>query len=517
MRKIPFFLFFYLIALSTACSFLPNYDATHPSARFITETATPESIKSQPLLQPTNTSIPQIIADPNQTTEPIASNLKVNDDGLPLPKYTIHVEMDYDTYVLEVEQYLQFSNIYPDTIAEITLAVQPNRIPGVFNLVNIYVNGYSVEDYSLRGQRLTFRLFSPVHPGQSVKVHLVYTLKLPVVEKYSSKLDWPRFFGVNNRQVNLSDWYPMLLPYLPGIGWMLDEPLPYGEHLSYPLANFVIEFCFTRPETAPVIAASAPAQPIPCGLHYELERGRDFTIAMGRHMELLQTDVDGVTIYSYYYPGNEKAAQVVLDSTKKAYKLYSELFGPYQHKSLSVVQGDFNDGMEFEGLYYLSNSFYNTYDGSPNNLLVMISAHETSHQWWFGQVASDQSKNPWQDEALATYCEKIFYERYYSASMEWWWEYRIINYHSGKKIDGTTLSYGSFKPYTNAVYRKGAVFIDELRLLIGDQTFFIFLKDYVQQMNGLIAAPDDFFRILRQHTSVDLSDLIKKYFSNSYK
>ena len=36
--------------------------------------------------------------------------------------------------------------------------------------------------------------------------------------------------------------------------------------------------------------------------------------------------------------------------------------------------------------------------------------HETAHQWWFEQVANDQAQQPWLDESLATYSERIYYE-----------------------------------------------------------------------------------------------------------
>jgi hypothetical protein len=42
------------------------------------------------------------------------------------------------------------------------------------------------------------------------------------------------------------------------------------------------------------------------------------------------------------------------------------------------------------------------------------------------------------------------------------------------------------------------------------------LQDYSTQMNGKIATPQDFFSILRQHTSTDFSDLIATYFTNAY-
>jgi len=143
----------------------------------------------------------------------------------------------------------------------------------------------------------------------------------------------------------------------------------------------------------------------------------------------------------------------------------------------------------------------------------MIAAHETSHQWWFGRVANDQNNQPWLDEALATYCEKLFYEKNYPEAVDWWWSYRINFYSPQGKIDGSVPSYAGFTPYTNATYRQGVHFLDDLRQQIGDEAFFSFLKDYATRMDGKIATTADFFHILGEHNQADISTLLSKYFS----
>jgi len=134
-------------------------------------------------------------------------------------------------------------------------------------------------------------------------------------------------------------------------------------------------------------------------------------------------------------------------------------------------------------------------------------------------TANDQALEPWLDEALCAYSERIFYERTYPDLVTWWWDYwpgRVGGSQSLPKIDISVYDGGGFIPYTNTVYLGGAHFLEDLRARIGDEAFFAFLQDYLNQMNGKIATPQDFFAILRQHTSADLSDLIATYFTNAY-
>jgi aminopeptidase N len=85
-------------------------------------------------------------------------------------------------------------------------------------------------------------------------------------------------------------------------------------------------------------------------------------------------------------------------------------------------------------------------------------------------------------------------------------------------IDGSIYSYSSvpdaYRSYRDAVYLNGALFLEELRKLVGDETFFAFLKDYAGQNSGKIASRSSFFSILKSHTQVDLSPLMVKYFSS---
>jgi aminopeptidase N len=147
---------------------------------------------------------------------------------------------------------------------------------------------------------------------------------------------------------------------------------------------------------------------------------------------------------------------------------------------------------------------------------VFVAAHETAHQWWWEQVANDQALQPWLDEALACYSEHVFFEAADPQLVSWWWTYRIDFYQPQGWVDIPIYAGGGFRPYTNAVYFRGAHFLDDLRKGIGDDAFFGFLQDYLKQQNGKIATTTDFFRILGQHTTTDTTGIVRQYFQNTY-
>ncbi len=438
--------------------------------------------------------------------------------GVTRPLYVIDASMDYDTKVIDVTQEITYPNPSAESLGEIVLAVQPNLLENVFNLASLSVDGQKINTFTLDGQKLAVTLPAALAAGATLKLNLAYSLTLPIIEQGDPNVVRPKIFGVAERQVNLVDWYPFIAPYVPGAGWVLHKPWFYGEHLVYDKADFDVTLRFKSADNLPVVAASAPAEPVSNGAHYRLDNARDFSFSMGRQFKVVSQQIEGGVTVSSYYLGdeNKSAAQAALDATVKAVKTYSELFGPYPHQTLAVVMGDFNDGMEFDGLYFLAKSFYNLYDDTEKNYLVMIAAHETSHQWWFGRVANDQAQEPWLDESLAMYCEKLFYEKNYPDDVKWWWSYRVDFYTPIGSVDTALYNGGGFTPYTNATYRMGAHFLEDLRTQIGDETFFAFLKDYSTQMDGKIAVSADFFRVLRAHTSEDISGLVRKYFQNEH-
>jgi aminopeptidase N len=129
-------------------------------------------------------------------------------------------------------------------------------------------------------------------------------------------------------------------------------------------------------------------------------------------------------------------------------------------------------------------------------------------------VANDHALEPWLDEALCTYSEILFYENVYPDLAQWWWDNRITFHQPTGWVDSTIYNTAGFYPYRDAVYLRGALFLGEVRDLLGDEAFFAFLRDYLERFTGQVATGDDFFAVLAEHTSADLSSLTGEYFQN---
>ncbi len=459
----------------------------------------------------TETPIPSATPRLLTATPPIVTETPIpSPTAIPLERaqYTLYATLDYAAKTVEVQESILYPNLSGEPLTELVLAVEPNLWAGGFVLKEISVDG-APTDYSLEGQRMSVLLARVLEPNQNIAIKIDYTIVLPFAEQVDPSVARARIYGYTARQINLTNWYPFIVPRIGG-EWVLHDPWFYGEHLVYDAVDYEVNLQVNDPSV--VVAASANAESNVEWTQYKLKGGRAFVLSASPEFKVLETEVLGVKVYSYFYPLFDDPAQEVLNVTAKAIELYSRVYGAYSHQSLSVVQGDFNDGMEYSAFFFQSNGFYNTYDGTAQNYLTFVSAHETAHQWWFESVANDQATEPWLDEMLATYSERIYYENYHPEAVDWWWLARMFDYSPDTWVDLPVNENTSERAYWRTSYFHGAHFLEELRGRIGDEAFFAFLQDYRTQNAGKIATGDDFFRILRENTDVDFSDLTQKYF-----
>lgn len=486
-------------------------------------TATP-SIAVHP---PDTSSVPSQNFSPEIATQPRIPS----DTAMPLrtpvhvpAQYILEAVFDYEAHSLSVVETITYENLTSDELADLLLVIEPNLVPNGFILLSMnWQGGQAIESYTLDGNQMQISLPQPLQPGEMLGLEIDYQLEIPQLVDMSNPYR-PLAYGYSDLQTNIVDWYPYVPPYRQGEGWLVHPAWGLGEYQVFDVANFDVTLSLANPVPDLVIAASSPAVQDGDRYSYHLAAGRTFVLSASTNYIMQTTAVGDVTINSYTFTYDKHAGQEVLYSTAAALRLYSELILPYARTSLSIVEADFLDGMEYDGLFFLSHGFYDLYDNTPKGYLTFISAHETAHQWWYALVGNDQAEEPWLDEALSTYMELIYYETLYSDTphssdslVDWWWYYRVNFYNPQGWVDASIYDFNENRSYRDAVYLTGARFLDDLRNMIGDQAFFSFLSDYAGKYAYKIATADDFFSTLKNHTSQYLDELLATYFQFSQR
>jgi len=428
------------------------------------------------------------------------------------PQIFLEAGFRYAGHTLNVTETITYTHTGDQPVDHLLLVGEAGAWPGALQIRSVqWLNGLDVDGWQLNGRRLMAPLPGALQAGEWTALKIVYDLALPAIPAEQPG-DRPIVFGYTDRQDNLVDWYFYVPPYQDG--WLVHDVGYYGEHQALIPNDFRVRLRLVNPPPGLAVATSG-AQPRreQGAFLYELQGGRSFALSISPSYQVISgTTRTGVTVYHYGFTFYELPSQAVLSDTIRAVEVYSDLFGPYPHRSLSVVQADFLDGMEYDGLYFLSRGFYNLYDGRPQGYLTAIAAHETAHQWWYGVVGNDQALEPWLDEALCTYSERLYYEQVYPQALDDWWAFRVNFYQPNGWIGQPVDAYGGYRPYRDGVYLRGAQFLEALRQRIGDEDFLAFLRRYADEYAGRLATTQDFFAVLAETSQAEINDLVLAYF-----
>lgn len=481
------FFLIYLVACTTPTPVQPT--ATHQ-----TTSPTPE-VDEYPMLTPAEE--PTI---PISTPTPPEGTLSTK------TQYFLDVDLNYDQKQVKVFQTISFTNALQYTIEELPVLVPPAQKRGVFTLDSAKIDQIPVKsNLRIRNAQLQLKLDQPLESGQQIEIFLEYQLRLP---KAAQPL------GYTSRQLLLADWHPMIPPYQEEVGWMINPPGRVGEHLVYPLSDFHLNLCLTPSSSDLVVAASAPlaGEQDNC-LVYKKQNARNISLAISPYYQVFTVENDLVTIISYTFPEHAGLGLRSAELANQAWSTFNDLFGNNQREFLSIVEADLFDGLETDGLIYLSDWYYQTADSSPQNYFELLTVHETAHQWFYAYVHNDQANEPWLDEALATYCELLYYEIHHPDLVAWWWFYRVDTYAPEGDVNANIYAFRQFRPYINAVYLRGAIFLQALRDEVGDNDFFDGLRNYVQSTDpATITSSADFFDAFSEVSDVDLSPIVTEFF-----
>jgi len=460
--------------------------------------------------QPTPTVVdegPQNTPEPTTTPElegnvPGAETLQI--------AYQIDAALNYDEKTVEVHQTVTLEKL-PEDVLGIAMIVEPNRYANGFSLQSLEIVGIGPVEYSLDGNRLDFNLPTLNTGGDGQEFVLVYSIRLPAIPP-PSEMYKPQPYGFTDRQLNLVDWYAFVPPLDENNQWIIHQPPVFGESLVYPAASLQLDLTVIGSNMPLVVAASSLPQRVENTYSYSFDRVRTFGVSVSPYYAEIQGEALGIVVKAYAFAGYEAQNRMVLQNALEAVALFSEQFGVLPRGSISIVQADFLDGMEFDGLYFVSKGFYDLFDGSVKGYLTLITVHEMAHQWWFGVVGNDQAMDPWLDESLATFAEQLYFERYFPDLVEWWRYYRVAYYEPEGKIDLSIYEYGSYAAYRNAVYLRGAKFLENFREAIGRERFEVGLKQYFDTNKFKIASGDGFFSAFNLVSLGELDQVKGDYF-----
>lgn len=428
------------------------------------------------------------------------------------PQVSLRADLDYAAHRVHVQEIITYPNRTGVTLPSLAFDVLAARRPSVFTLASASVREDPAARVALEGAVLRVALGRPLAAGAAATVALDYALDLPPIplgaDGTTGTLGW------SDHQTNLGDWFPAVSAYRDG--WLAERNPPHvvGETTTPEAAHITVDLGVSGAPGELCIIASAPGQEAGGRYRFWLAGARSFALSLGTQFEIAEASTaSGAMVRSAYFREHAAAGRAALQVAAAALDIYAARYGPYRYQQLAVVEADFSDGMEYSGFYFLGQDYYAGYDGTPRNYLTAIAAHEVAHQWWYDEVGNDQARQPWLDEAPCIYSELIYYEASHPDLVDWWWDFRVARFKPTGWVNSSVYDFDAFRPYVNAVYLRGALFLRDLRAAMGDAAFFDFWQRYRAAQSGRVATADDVWALLESYNTPGLAQLRAAYFA----
>jgi hypothetical protein len=467
--------------------------------------------------------------------------------------YKINVDLDVETNILNGKEIIKYYNNSPDTLKEIYChlywnafkpgsymnikSINVNRDNGIrISLLrpdeqgNVKVNDIKVNGINVRAEEygtiLKIILNNPLYPKDSIEIYLDFISQVPKLTRRSGR--------DNNQGIrySMAQWYPKVCEY-DFEGWHHDQYAGrefYGVWGNFDVmitldANYVIGatgivqnpeevkcgYEFGRIDTTWI---KKPSEVFPKGVtktwHFKALNVHDFAwVADDKYIHDIIFWKD-VIIHSFYIPSYRDQWRNVKYYAQDMLDFYSENYGMYPYRQFTIAQAG-DAGMEYPNITFNAS-------GSPG-----LVGHEGGHQWFYGLVANNESREAWLDEGFITYITNRFLiEKFRSPTSftpaglsnillppyDLHGNYR--NYWQIAKlgIEEPVLTHSDYFEddmiYSFETYAKGGMILPMIEYVIGDSVFNQMMKTYFEKWHFKHPHSQDFQRIAEKESGMEL-------------
>ncbi len=192
------------------------------------------------------------------------------------------------------------------------------------------------------------------------------------------------------------------------------------------------------------------------------------------------------------------------------------IFGPYPFSAAGGIVDDVTGlGFALENQtrpIYAIDFFFNPVFAED------VVVHELAHQWYGDSLTVAQWQHIWLNEGFATYAEWLWSEHVGRGTAQ-----EIFDFYYSVIPDDDpfwSLTIGDPGPdalFDNAIYYRGAMTLQQLRLAVGDTDFFRILRRWATKREGDNVTTDEFIAIAEKISGEELSELFDTWLFTATK
>jgi hypothetical protein len=337
---------------------------------------------------------------------------------------------------------------------------------------DVVAGAYEAAGAADPGGLYVVRLDGPLAAGDSTEVELAFTLTL-------GRGTFDRF-GTDD---DVSWWASgaPLLAWEPGVGWARDPFVDLsGETASSPVMDTSVSV--SAPQDLTVLMTGARAEPSAPRDGRRTWRStepvaRDVGVAAGVFSTGTATTPDGVEVTGGVLPGSELSGAQLAQGASSAIADLEALVGPFPYRTLTVaLLPDYGGGIEYPGMIF----------EATTDAQVLV--HEVAHMWFYGMVGNSQFRDPWLDEAFASWAETVV------DGAQGLVDQGALTMDGA--VGGSMADFPDDGDYFPVVYDKGGSALLAARAAAGPEAFDAAIRCYVDVNAWTIATPEDVYAAL---------------------
>ena len=363
---------------------------------------------------------------------------------------------------------------------------------------------------------LVIPLAQAVKPGESVKVFVEFTVKIP-----HKKGRWGQWDGVTT----LAQWLPTVAVYSEK-GWDPAPFIPWHQPFHNEAGVYNVRVMLPSKQKLACSAVVEEAKDVGDGwqgITLKETVVRDFALISSDRFQEHLGKCGETTIRCLALPEHEYYAKELVKIAAEAMPVYNQWFGPYPYPQFTIVESYFGwNGNECGSLVMIDSRMF----GMPHiarNYLDYLLSHELCHQWWYNVVGTNGYAETWMDEGLATYFSHRLIDRKlgndntlleYPKGLGWlpnikrddFRNYGLIGVKARGEIHATVQDMPNFKHLVNlsaATYDRGSKIVGMLEERMGEAAFLDFMKIVYRKYQFQILRVADFQRELETYTRRD--------------
>jgi aminopeptidase N len=220
----------------------------------------------------------------------------------------------------------------------------------------------------------------------------------------------------------------------------------------------------------------------------------------------------------YVLPGSLEKAKKQFTQAKPMIEIYEKVFGeyPFGKDGYKLIEVPYS-GMEHQSAVTYGNRFANGYlerdwTGVGVSLKFdFIIIHESAHEWFGNSVSAADVSDMWIQEGWTTYLEVVYVEHMFGYEDA----IKYVNGYKSKVQNKTPIitQRGIHRsPQSSDQYFKGALFINTLRSIVGDdKKWWRLMRDFYQEFKYRNIMTEDVVQFFNKKTGRNLAPLFDQY------